>query len=157
MARLPHQRSAGFTLIEVIVTLTIAAVLTVLAAPSFKNLITSQRLKTASFDLVTNLTLARSEAIKQNGNVTITPVSTSNWADGWTVSGSGGTIRTQAAYSKITITGPTTLVYDRNGRTTTGAESSFQLSDSDSGSTVQSRCVKVNLIGQPVSKLGSCS
>ncbi|HJW01959.1 MAG TPA: GspH/FimT family pseudopilin, partial [Azospira sp.] len=71
--------SKGFSLIELMVTLSVLAIVLVIAAPSFGNFVLSQRVKTASFDVVASLSFARSEAIKQNGNVTIAPTGGS-WA-----------------------------------------------------------------------------
>lgn len=161
MAPLQHsqlpRKPAGFTLLELLITITIIGVLASLAAPSFRSLIMGQRIKTASFDLITNLTLARSEAIKQNGNVTMTPVSSGTWTNGWTVTGASGTVRTQASYAGLNITGPTTVVYNRSGRFTSGATVTFQVDDASTGTAVTPRCVALGLTGQATSKKGSCS
>jgi len=68
-------RSRGFTLTELMVKVTIAAILLAIGIPSFRSFILGQRVKTASFDTVYTLTLARSEAIKRNSDVVITPAS----------------------------------------------------------------------------------
>ena len=62
---LKGRSATGFTLIELMVTIAIAAILATLAAPSFREYIVSQRIKNASFDLFTALTLARSEATQE--------------------------------------------------------------------------------------------
>ncbi len=56
----------GFTLIELMVAVSIAAVLLTLAAPSFYDFILTQRLKSISAQLTTDLQLARSEAASRN-------------------------------------------------------------------------------------------
>jgi len=61
----------GFTLIELIVTLTIAGILIALAAPAMKSFIFDQRLTTQANDFIADLNFARSEAIKRAANVTI--------------------------------------------------------------------------------------
>lgn len=59
----------GFTLLELIVTVAVAAVLLALAVPSFQNMIASNALSTASNDFVSALNLARMQAIKGSGEV----------------------------------------------------------------------------------------
>lgn len=152
---LPPHRPAGFTLLELLITITVIGILASIAAPSFRSLIMGQRIKTASFDLITNLTLARSEAIKQNGNVTMAPVS-GTWTNGWTVTGTSGTVRTQSSYPSLSITGPTNVVYNRSGRFTSAATVNFEVTDPTSGTAVTPRCVTLGLTGQATSKKGSC-
>jgi type IV fimbrial biogenesis protein FimT len=67
----PFQRNSGFTLIELIVTLVIAAILLSLAAPSMTSFIRRDRLVTQANELVADLSLTRSEAIKRGFPVTI--------------------------------------------------------------------------------------
>ncbi len=67
----PFQRNSGFTLIELIVTLTIAAVLMALAVPSMTRFIFGDRLMTQTNELMADLSYARSEAIKRGSPVTI--------------------------------------------------------------------------------------
>lgn len=55
----------GFTLIELMVVLAVAALLVVLAAPSFQDMIVMQRLRGINAQLVTDLQFARSEAVAQ--------------------------------------------------------------------------------------------
>lgn len=65
----PLSGMAGFTLIELMVTIAVAAILLAVAVPSFRHLIISNRLTTAANEVVTALTVARSESIKRNANV----------------------------------------------------------------------------------------
>ncbi|HQS02358.1 MAG: hypothetical protein B7Y07_08470 [Halothiobacillus sp. 24-54-40] len=77
-----HKRAQGFTIIELMITLTVAAILLAIAIPSFNYLTVSSKLTTTANDLVTAIGVARSEAIKRNavvnlnadGSVSITTV-----------------------------------------------------------------------------------
>ncbi len=150
----------GFTLPELLIVITVAGVMLAAGVPSFVEFIKNQRVKTASFDLFSSLVVARSEAITRNTSVTITPSSTTNWANGWTItyvdatSSSTVTVREQAAMPNITITGPTSVVYRGSGRLTNATTPQFQLTAT--GSTVTTRCINVDLSGRPVTKAAAC-
>lgn len=143
----------GFTLTELMFVVTIFAVLTSLALPSYNQFVRNQRVKTASFDLFSSLVQARSDAITRNVSITLAPVS-GNWANGWTVSDAGGTVlRQQQALAAITLTGPASVVYNSSGRLSS-ASGSFELTAPGSGITV--RCITIDLSGRPVTKAAAC-
>ncbi|MDP1527388.1 MAG: GspH/FimT family pseudopilin [Rhodocyclaceae bacterium] len=150
-----HHRQQGFSLIELMVTLAVLAIIIAIAVPSFKTMILNQRVKSASFDIVASLAYARGEAVKQNGNITITPTG-GNWSNGWTMSGSGGVFKTQSAFANVTITGPATIVFGRSGRVTAGT-GNIQIDDSESSSAIVPRCIAIGVTGQPKSKTGACT
>lgn len=66
-----EMRSRGFTLVELMITIAIAAILLGIAVPSFQNFIVSSRITTQANDLISDLSLARSEAAKRNTRVTV--------------------------------------------------------------------------------------
>lgn len=66
----------GFTLIELMVTITVAAILIGIAVPSFRGLIISNRLNTLSAEMVDAIGFARSESIKRNRTVVLCRVNT---------------------------------------------------------------------------------
>lgn len=90
-------RQQGFTLIELMTVLAIAAVLLAVAAPGFKNLLERNRLQSAANNLYTSLMLARSEALKRNQAVQLckgtstgsaascTSGTSGEWEGGWIV------------------------------------------------------------------------
>lgn len=57
--------AAAFTLIELMIVVALIAVIVALAAPSFRDMILLQRLRGINAQLVTDLALARSEAISR--------------------------------------------------------------------------------------------
>ena len=66
-----HVRSRGFTLIELMVVLTISALLFAIGVPAFQNAALGGRLSAAANNLLASIQLARSEAIKRNLPVTV--------------------------------------------------------------------------------------
>lgn len=83
-----RNQNNGFTLIELMITIAIAAILLALAAPGFRDLLLNNRIATQNNDLISDLALARSEAAKRGGRVTICTSSdgatctNSNWDEG---------------------------------------------------------------------------
>jgi type IV fimbrial biogenesis protein FimT len=83
----------GFTLIELMIALTILAILLGLAVPSFNNAVLGGKLSAFSSDLVASTQLARSEAVKRNqivricasSNGTSCGVSSGGWEAGWII------------------------------------------------------------------------
>jgi type IV fimbrial biogenesis protein FimT len=80
----PTPQSGGFTLIELMVTVSVLAVLLALAWPSFTAVINNNRLAAQSNELVTSLQLANSEAVRRNARITVCPST-----DGATCAGAG--------------------------------------------------------------------
>lgn len=92
MTSLTGNRSRGFTLIELMVTITILAVLAAMAAPSFNSAILSNKLTGFANSFVASAQLARSEAIKRNAVVRVcrsadgaSCASSGTWQQGWIV------------------------------------------------------------------------
>lgn len=76
--------SGGFTLIEMMVTIAIAAILLAIAVPSYQGIIINNRISAQTNDFVSGLALARSEAIKRGTSVRVKAVGT-NFSSGWTI------------------------------------------------------------------------
>lgn len=85
--RLAHAMAArgrhpGFTILELMVALTVAGVLLVIAIPSFRQLTLSSRLTTAANDVVAAINVARMEAVKRNaGSQFCSDVAANNQTD----------------------------------------------------------------------------
>jgi len=84
----------GFTLIEILVTIAIAAILAGIAVPSLSTFLRNVKLNSTSSSMVASLQLARNEAIKRNAGVLVCPsdtaktgcVATTEWGvNGWLV------------------------------------------------------------------------
>lgn len=72
LARLPAQDQTGFTLLELMLTLTVLGVLIALAAPSMQEMLARNRLKSAAQALTEDLQWTRGEAIRRNADLYVT-------------------------------------------------------------------------------------
>ncbi len=110
----------GFTAIELMVVISIVAILAALAAPSFTPLMERWRVRQAAEDLQSTIYYARSQALQHGGGIAID--ATGGWDHGWKVTFSqGGTttdLQVNAAPSNVAITqsnSKSTLFVDRWG------------------------------------------
>ncbi len=83
-------RQRGFTLLELMSTMSIAAVLTTTAIPSFNGLVQRNRISTEINTLISHMQYARSEAVKRGNRVVIcrsadglSCARTEGWHKGW--------------------------------------------------------------------------
>lgn len=156
MTALTRRHHSGVTLIELIVTVAVLAILLSLAAPTFRDLLAAQRIRAAAHSLVSDLVLARSEAVKRGASVTLTPTA-GNWADGWRVTAGAGAdilsaqnaLGTGVAFSSGA---PANVVFDRNGRSGTTSTVRFQLAYLNT----PKRCVSLDPSGRPKSANTAC-
>jgi type IV fimbrial biogenesis protein FimT len=87
----------GFTLVELMVTVAVMAILLGIAVPSFNEVMLGSKLSSFASSLSGSALLARSEAIKRNAPVTLcvsstgTACGTGSWEQGWIVI-SGATV-----------------------------------------------------------------
>lgn len=85
-----QRRVSGFSVIELMITIAIVAILVAVALPSFQESLRGNRVSTASNELITSISLARSEALRNpRGAVICTSENGStcggDWDDGWIV------------------------------------------------------------------------
>lgn len=143
-----YRLNAGFTLIELMMTIAISAILVTVAAPSFQTLILNARLSAKKNEFINALNLARSTALSQNSSITVCPLLAASSAACGTSWGAGWIIKTQpitgapalvkayqssakdAVLSAVAFNGTvaTSLSFDSRGLSTTQAN--FKLCDS---------------------------
>lgn len=144
------RRSRGFTIIELMITIVILAILSSIAAPSFRQMIISSRVRSAASELYESVLQARSEAITRNAAIDVTP-SGSGWVGGWTVQlqSDGTVLSTHPALTGVTVTANASgsLSFRLDGRVSTNVRQIVLYSTEYS--TIQARCVYVDAAGRP--------
>lgn len=158
----------GFSLIELITTLAIAATLLAVGVPSFADMIRNNKLRTTTNDFFSSISLTRAEAIRRGERVDMVPIDEAgDWSKGWAVfvdkngnqkhdDGERLIFSHEAAPSGIGIKSNLTdstvqyLAYNSAGRTCTNASNyrtqfgtfTFELDG-------KIRKVKLNFLGRP--------
>ena len=139
-------RSTGFTLIELMITVTIVGLLATLAVPAMQKMILAQSVRSSTSDLQTALYFTRSEAIKRAANVAITPVS-ADWKNGWTVTVGATVLRKHDALSsQLSSMSGSAITYRSDGRVTSTPST---LVVTTANTAVEARCIKIDLSGRP--------
>lgn len=98
-AKCSRSDQSGFTLIELMVTLAIVVILATIGVPAMRNFLVMQQARADADSLASAIRLARTEAVKRSGNVSICPLpanfnpaqpacvanATGDWGNGWMV------------------------------------------------------------------------
>ena len=78
-------KSNGFTLIELMVVLAILSILSLVAAPNFISFVRNSELTSTTNSFIGAISTARSEAMKRNTYVLVTPRTGNQWSSGWKI------------------------------------------------------------------------
>ena len=175
-AKIRTAGNSGFTLIELMVTLAVAAILLSVGVPSFPAIIMVNRLVSQANQLVTSIKIARSAAVRYQRNATVcasanfdaaspTCSASTDWSNGWIVWVDKDRDATTDTNEVISVFGPihdaSTLTsgaagftYDARGFGVTGA-ADMTLCDSRTGET--GRLIRVNTVGRTNVQRQGCS
>ena len=150
------KHNKGFTLIEMMVTVAVLAIILGIGVPSFQGLIERNRVSTATDKLFSALTTARSEAIRLGQDVRVTQA-TGGWRNGWTIASPTTTLRVENALpGNVAISeagAATQVVFSVNGWVTAPASRPAVFEVSLANSSVTPRQIAVNQIGHIQSRL----
>ncbi len=143
-----RRRSAGFTLIELMIVLVILALLAAMAAPAFRGFIVEQRMRSTLADLRVALMTARSEAVKRNRDIALNPAA-GGWNTGWVIPDPAGGddifVHSQPGSGDMTITLAGGAVgFEASGRAEGQAIFTVTVG---TGDTVATRCLKLSVNG----------
>jgi type IV fimbrial biogenesis protein FimT len=165
------KKETGFTVIELMVTLSVAVVLVTMAVPAFNTFVQNNRITVQANDLVTAINLSRDEALKRRTTVTVCSSADGascggDWHDGWIIFTDAdadstvdvGTDQVLRAWGALaggaTITTiPTSLRYSGIGLVNTNAV--FQLRIPDCKGNL-ARDINVSVTGQPSVSHSAC-
>jgi type IV fimbrial biogenesis protein FimT len=155
-----RSRTHGFTTVELMIVVVIIGILTAFAAPAMTQMVRTQRVKTAAFDISASLVFARSEALKRNLAVTVTPTNAADWTQGWEVRDSNNNLlkkegNRNLSDKELEFKGPGAITFWRNGRLN-APTTSFQLKGPYLPDD-KARCISVDLSGRPASAEGLCN
>lgn len=127
-------RASGFTLIEMMITISVVAILLAVGLPSFRSIIQNSRSAALATDLTSAINLARAEAVRRSEAVSVCPSTNGTacggtWNDGWIVrvNSGGEVLRVWEALEGGQITqtpaANTALEFGALGQLTSGAGS----------------------------------
>ena len=156
---LPHplrMTSSGFTLIELMVTIAVLAIIVGIAAPSISTQLANQRVKSTTATLANALKEAKAESIIRRQKITLTYANTST-PKVITITAPGSTIITSYSYNSRSVIKPdiaTPTTFEPSKWVTTAF--TYTVCDNYSGAT--SRQIEVDKVANITIKVGgTCS
>lgn len=136
--RIVHLASAqyGFSLVELLIGITIVAILMAVGLPSYTAWIQNTQIRSAAEAVLNGLQLARNEAVRQNLNVQLVLGTQSSWTITVPSTASQIQARSYGEGSKnVTVTktpsAATTITFNSLGRVTTNADASAAITQLD--------------------------
>jgi len=166
------RRSNGFTLVELVVTIAVLAILVTMAFPSFQGVIRSNRLAAGHNELIGLVNLARSDGVRNNQGGGVCGSSDGTSCDGkWSAgmlafsdtSGDGQfqsgepVLRFNQVSPGMVATGPQTLIaFDARGRRRAAGDQVITLRPEKCGKDPLMSTVTINASGQASSVKGPC-
>jgi type IV fimbrial biogenesis protein FimT len=127
-------RSAGFTLIELMITVVVLAVLLYVALPNFAVWMQNTQIRTAGEAVLNGLQLARTEAIRRNVNVELRMDANSGWTA--RVADTGEVIQSRlaaegsgAALATIAPVGAKTVTFNSFGSVAANADGTATITE----------------------------
>jgi type IV fimbrial biogenesis protein FimT len=159
------RRAAGFTMVELLITIAIASILLTLAVPSFQYVTNSNRIAGELNGLVGDLQLARAEAIREGRTVTVcastdgaTCSNAITWQTGWIVVDSNQTIfRVQKTFSStdtfVASNNVSAVAFNRDGYAVGIPNGSLITLHDSSDTNAWTRCLSINLSGEMTTEL----
>lgn len=155
--RLCCKRQTGFTLIELMITLVVLALLLAIGLPSFANFMRTTQVDAASNDLGNAMRYARSEAIQRNLSVAVVPAAAVGYQDGWSVCAdadsdgtwceAGESLRVHEALENVAVVCAGIACTDRLDFNSRGMGESASITITHAGDAALVRCVRVLLSG----------
>lgn len=164
-----HQ--SGVTLIELLVTLSIAVILMTVAIPNFQDFMRASRTSSIAMDQMGALNVARSEAIKRGAQVVLCSTAMDanpddnacggDWTDGMmafvdtdadSAKDAGEPLvkvfsAVTSGYTVTTTPDTTTVVFDRMGRATAAISFAICADGSNQGQQVQVTATRIRMSG----------
>ncbi len=154
-------RQRGFTIIELMVTIAIAAILISIAVPSFQDSIRRNRVAAATGNLVSAISAARAEAIRRATVVTICPSTNGTactvggaWNTGWimyhtAVFNVANIVQVGGALQDVSIANTDNLVFSARGMLNPATAVSLVVRPSKCDvSTIKKKTVAVGVAGR---------
>lgn len=150
-----HQRNAGFTLVELLVTIAIVAIIVGFAAPNMMTQLANQRVKATTMKLTNVLNQAKSESVIRRQSLTVKYDNTSN-PRVITINGQGADVIASYTYnSKVTIESDPAILKFESGKR---ADAAITYTLCDGVRTAMVRQVTVNKIANINTRTGgACS
>jgi type IV fimbrial biogenesis protein FimT len=144
-----RNRSSGFTLIELMVTLAVLGIVIGIAVPSFAELIRNNRAESQSSSVVNAFSVARSEAVKRGTTVTVAPLTAgTSWSGGWDVKAGTEVLRTFQALEGASLSGASGVQFNSRGQLVAGTAAATLEYRVGADSCRYERDIKVNMVGR---------